>query len=324
MKTREIPKYHNIEEKEADNLSVIKAAKNMGIKHNVSFRVLDVTTGKLVREYTGHNQATNSMLIGIAHYLKGDGILNQGSSMLSAFIPKYISLGTMGLINQEQDEEGLPTGLGIGGSDDSEIDRFTAYMRQRPGYGADGYDANHNNSRRFLGLGPVFGTNSNLPVNCELISSTFPRSAITYRQIVPETEAELPETIDVIFSAMISTGALRQFREPGKDYIFITEAGLWSQKSYSESNPNGFLAGYRIVPPDKKNWIMQENPEKGVTAEQAVINRKILKQHILKVNKNQVVQVIWKIQIRSVDILSVESDKCTALTLTNSEIDTLF
>lgn len=104
--------------------------------------MLDVTTCQLVREYTGQNQYTNSMLIGISHYLKGDGILNQGSSMLSAFISKYISLGTMGLINQEQDEEGLPAGLGIGGSDDSEIDRFTAYMYPRPEYGADGYDAN--------------------------------------------------------------------------------------------------------------------------------------------------------------------------------------
>lgn len=129
-----------------------------------------------------------------------------------------------------------------------------------------------------------------MPVNCELISSTFPRSAITYRQIVPETE--LPETVDIIFSAMILTGTLRQFREPGNDYIFIIEAGLWSQKSYSEPNPNGFLVGYRIVLPDKNNWIMKENPEKGVTAEQAAINRRILKQNVIKVNKNQNVQVI--------------------------------
>lgn len=233
--------------------------------------------------------------------------------MLSAFIPQYISLGTMGLINQEEDDEGLPAGLGVGTIADSEEKRLTAYMYQKPGYGADGYDANQNNSRRFLGLGPVFGTNSNLPVNCELISSTFPRSAITYRQIVPETEAELPETIDVIFSAMVSTGALKQFREVDKDYIFITEAGLWSQPYYNSSGYNGLLAGYRIVPPDKENWDM-------TIAE----NRQILKQNIIKVNKNQVVQVIWKIQLGSLNILSASVDKCIAPTLTNSEIDTLF
>lgn len=233
--------------------------------------------------------------------------------MLSAFIPQYISLGTMGLINQEEDDEGLPAGLGVGTIADSEEKRLTAYMYQKPGYGADGYDANQNNSRRFLGLGPVFGTNSNLPVNCELISSTFPRSAITYRQIVPETEAELPETIDVIFSAMVSTGALKQFREVDKDYIFITEAGLWSQPYYNSSGYNSLLAGYRIVPPDKENWDM-------TIAE----NRQILKKNIIKVNKNQVVQVIWKIQLGSLNILSVGVDKCIAPTLTNSEIDTLF
>ena len=219
--------------------------------------------------------------------------------MLSAFIPQYISLGTMGLINQEEDNEGLPAGLGVGAIVDSEEKRLTAYMYQKPGYGADGYDANQNNSRRFLGLGPVFGTNSNLPVNCELISSTFPRSAITYRQIVPETEAELPETIDVIFSAMVSTGVLKQFREDDKDYIFITEAGLWSQPYYNSSGYNGLLAGYRIIPPDKENWDM-------TIAE----NRRILKQNIIKVNKNQVVQIIWKIQIGSKDVLGV-SDKPT-------------
>lgn len=266
----------------------------MSIEHNVSFRVLDAATGKLVREYTGHNQATNSMLIGIAHYLKGDGVLNQGTSMLSAFVPQYISLGTMGLINQDEDNEGLPAGLGVGTVADSEEKRLTAYMYQKPGYGADGYDANQNNNRHYLGLGPVFGTINDKSVNCELISKTFPRAPITYRQIVTETESELPETVDVIFSAMISTGALKQFREDGKDYIFITEAGLWSQPYYNSSGNNGLLAGYRIVPPDKENWDMTISE-----------NRRILKQNVIKVNKNQVVQIIWKIQIGSRDALGV-------------------
>ena len=38
--------------------------------------------------------------------------LNPGFSMLSNYVPRYISLGTMGLINQEQDSYGLPAGIG--------------------------------------------------------------------------------------------------------------------------------------------------------------------------------------------------------------------
>ncbi|MCM1226421.1 MAG: hypothetical protein NC320_03220 [Clostridium sp.] len=280
-------------------MSILDIAKNMSVEHNVTFRVLDAATGQLVKEYSGHNQSTDSMLIGIAHYLKGDGILNQGNSMLGNYIPKYISLGTMGLCNQEEDAYGLPNGIGIN-MVDSEEKRFTDYMNQHPGYGADGYDPNQNNNRKYLGLGPVFNANSKSPVNCELISDSFPRSPITYRQIIPETDAEFPETIDIVYGAMISTGALKQFREPSKDYIFITEAGLWSQKNYTESNPNGLLAGYRIIPSDEKNHIMKENSELDITSYQAENNRKILKQSILKVKVNQVVQVVWKIQLCSI------------------------
>ena len=48
-------------------------------------------------------------------------------------------------------------------------------------------------------------------INCELISPSFPRAQISYRDIIPETEAEFPETVDVIYSAMVSVGALNQF-----------------------------------------------------------------------------------------------------------------
>lgn len=262
-------------------MGILKAAKSMRIQHNVSFRVLDASTGKLVKEYTGHNQATNSLLMGIAHYLKGDGILNQGTSMLSAFIPKYISLGTMGLDNQEEDSNGLPTGV----RDD--------YASQKPGYGADGYDENKNNGRSYLGLGPVFNK-EDATKNCELVSSTFPRAPITYRQIVPEQSAELEETVDVIFSAMISTGALAQFRDDDKDYIFITEAGLWSQKTPNNKNPNGLLAAYRILPSDEDDRSDKE----------------AIRKNILKVNKNQVVQVIWKIQIGAGESFSNQNCSC--------------
>ena len=226
--------------------------------HNVAFRVIDTLSGKVVQEHHGHNAATDSLLTEIAHYLAGEGVLNQGYQMLSAYIPQYISLGTMGLIDQSEDEFGLPAKLGVVdysrsrynqlteaqlkildvpsssdmiSSQHEETLRYVDYMTHCPGYGADGYDQALNNNRPYFGLGPVYGTKvqhgsnkgSVVTTNCELISDSFPRSKISFRDVVPETQSEMSETIDVVFSAMISTGALAQFREPDKDYIFITE-----------------------------------------------------------------------------------------------------
>lgn len=389
--------------------SIKASAKNLRTEHNVSIRVLDSKSGKVISSHIGHNAATNSLLVGIAHYLTGDGVLNQGYHMLNYYIPKYISLGTMGLINQDEDENGLPAGIGV--SEGSEEDRFVGYLLQVPGYGADGYDPNLNNNREYFGLGPVFadrdtskivtetiqlgdinldgvvnnadilmfadylagnvkltdkqllaadvnqdgeincsdlalitqcvsgeitlGTVEYRPsiaptINCELISDSFPRVQISYRDIVPETESEIPQTIDVIFSAMISTGALAQFREPGKDYIFITEAGLWSKKDWESGGDNGLLAGYRIAPPNKQNWEMTaesvsddyaitylkdqgiDNPTEeqiqSIKPEIAQNNRQILKQNIIRVGPNQVVQVIWKIQLGGLEQLGGLSD----------------
>ena len=462
-------------------MDIREVGKNLGIRHNVSFRVIDSRTGKVVSTHKGHNAATNSLLVGIGHYLKGDGVLNQGWSMLSAYVPRYISLGTMGLLNQEEDENGLPAGIGersyvghvygeltdsqlesIGkrlanssedetedaelvpvdgrsliSDEDAELLRYIDYLTHAPGFGADGYDPNLNNGRKLEGLGPMFAdrayasenlddllankisykktngvyygsthvnhmfkngslqpaelvfqcslgvwisddesdatstsghwseadqdkyvlTVKNIPqndddivlsgryvsdgvriylyppdgglpatvqarwdifessgdswwrivnpgsfeiqpnrkcpaktINCELISPSFPRAQISFRDVVPEMEAEFPKTIDVIFSAMISTGALAQFREPGKDYVFITEAGLWAQRDWISGGDNGLLAGYRIAPQNNENWDMSV-PE----------NRRILKDQIIKVKKNQVVQVIWKIQLGGID-----------------------
>lgn len=265
-------------------MDILAASKDLGIKNNVSFRVLDANTHEVIQEHIGHNAATNSMLTGIAHYLIGDGVLNQGSYMLSNYVPKYISLGTMGLLNQDEDDSGLPVGIGITEAD--ETSRFIDYMSQAPGYGADGYDQYENNNRGFFGLGPAY--TAGVPIKCELISSSFPRTPVSFRDVVPETESELPETIDVVFSAMISTGALAQFRG-GNDYIFITEAGLWSKPDWSDGSNNGLLAGYRIAPPNQDNWDMTIGE-----------NRDILKQQILRVGINQVVQIIWKIQIGAI------------------------
>ena len=149
------------------------------------------------------------------------------------------------------------------------------------------------NAREYAGLGPKFADREyESAVECELISDSFPRSKITYRDIIPEYRAEIPKTIDVVYSAMISTGALAKFRDPGKGYIFITEAGLWSSPTWANTGENGLLAGYRICPPDQDNWDMSK-----------VANRQILKQNIIKIGTNQIAQVIWKIQVGALEQL---------------------
>lgn len=260
-------------------------AKRLDVRHNVCIRVIDEATGKVISQHEGHNSATNSMITGIAHYLAGDGVLSQ-SDILTRWIPQYISVGTMGLINQEEDEEGLPAGIGITAGDEAE--RFNDYMLKVPGYGADGYDKTLNNDREYMGLGPSFEhrVDPYHTVNCELISESYPRSIITYRDIIPETESEYPRTIDLVLSAFVPVGALEQFREEGKDYVFITEAGLWARSTWQDSGDNGLLAGYRITPPNEANWDMSDPA-----------NRQILKENIIKVGKNQVVQIVWKIQL---------------------------
>lgn len=322
---------------------ILTAAKNIPLHHNVSIRVLDAASGKIVSEHTGHNSATNSLLTGIGHYLSGNGILNQGADMLSAYIPRYISLGTMGLMNQESRDDGTPDGIGVSSykgkqyselsdgdmetlghmikviddegitsyelnpadfdvtqyvtDEDDEILRYIDYMTQTPGFGADGYDDEANNNRQYTGLGPIYGsiienTDGELVVatnNCELISESFPRASISFRDVVPENESEYPQTIDVVFSALVSTGALKQFRGD-KDYVFITEAGLWSSKTYSDGGDNGLLAGYRIGPTEQSDWNMKD-----------ASCRAKLRSQIIRVGINQVVQVIWKIQLGSID-----------------------
>lgn len=269
-------------------MSKIDVFKNLGLKQNLTFNVIDLASGKVVSSHKGHNTATNSLLTGIGHYLKGDGVLNQGSSMLSAYIPRYISLGTMGLETQDELDNGFDNGLpkmvNFSNPQD-EIDKLHQYLSECPGFGADGYDLNANNNRPSVGLGqPITSSNP----QGELISPTCPRVEISFRDLVPECESELAGTVDVVYSAMISTNVLSQFRAPNKDYIFISEAGLWSTNEYTDSSigENGLLAGYRIVPPDDRKLDMTDEE-----------NRIELRRHILRVGVNQVVQVIWKIQL---------------------------
>lgn len=274
--------------------------KNLGIRQNVAINVFD-ESGNLIRHHQGHNCATNSMLTGIGHYLAGDGIFNQGYEMLRYWVPQYMSLGTMGLCSQEEDPNtGLPLYIGSG-EGHSDEDQCTHYMEHMPGYTADGYDdGRYNNGRTdtpstqiYLGLGPKFeDRESEDTIGCELISSAFTRAKISYRETIPEIYAELPHTIDVALSAMISTGALKQFRSGDKDYLFITEAGLWSTRSHTKGGDNGLLAGYRIVPSDTDKWDMS-----------VASNRNLLRSQILRVGFNQVVQIVWKIQIGAIEDL---------------------
>ena len=316
--------------------NITKMAKSMAIEHNVVFNVIDLKENRVVQHHEGHNAATNMLLTGIAHYLVGDGVLNQGYEMLSRFLPRYISLGTMGLISQEEDIEHLPIGLGgyYDTLDDSqyytdpETQRICNYMCQCPGFGADGYNINENMDRPYFGLGLPFNQREQEGTyNCELINEQFPRFAISFRDIVPESQAELPKTIDIIYSAMISTGALAQFRETDRDYIFITEAGLWANKIYDASGENGLLAGYRIAPVNRETWnfgtyveaqydehgqeVVPEHYELDSDPEVAASqleNQHKLKKSVLRVGRNQVVQVIWKIQIGGLDQLGGMSE----------------
>ena len=271
--------------------SSIDIAKSLGLKHNVCIRVIDEPTGKVVSEHMGHNAATNTLLTGIGQFLLGGSVTGQGQ-LLKDWIPQYISLGTMGLHSQDEDEEGLPAGIGDT-TFGSEEDRFKDYLMKVPGFGSDGYDPSLMNGRKYEGLGPMFvDRESEATIDCELISNSFPRSNITYRKCLTESQSEYPETIDVIFSAMVSTGALAQFREPGRNYIFISEVGLWSTPKWVGTGSNGMLAGYRIAPPDKENWDMSDPA-----------NRLILKKNIIKVGVNQVAQIIWKIQLGAIEQL---------------------
>ena len=165
-------------------MSILETSKAMSVSQNVTFKVIDQITGKVVQKHVGHNCATNSMLTGIAHYLIGDGVLNQSKDTLSSYIPRYISLGTMGLYDQTQDESGLPVAIG----QSSELDDETNckyYMSHRPGYSADGYDNSYikNNDRAYFGLGKPFAERSDdtKSIDCELISDSYPRSAISLR-----------------------------------------------------------------------------------------------------------------------------------------------
>ena len=450
--------------------------KRLDVKQNVTIRVIDEATGKVVQEHIGHNAATNSLLTGIAHYLMGDGVLNQGGDTLSMWVPQYISLGTMGLTSQDSetividgDTYIVPSGIGYTPAapesatpEEKELNaqlRFTEYINQAPGFGADGYDENTNNDREWFGLGYpytlkpdklsqdffdagenyyelsttptdlssgiisvtvypqgvinedqhdssvtrmllstsdyevydnltqeftgdgttvayelqhqakrvvsvsvnsaeveftydvatnvvtlatapevddqievfyytaspilhlyngstyvgriaiIYTVSSTDAANCELIQAKLDngtivpltlRSKITYRDLVPEISSEVPNTLDVIFSAFVSTGALKEYRGDN-NYIYITEAGLWSKPNFSDSGDNGLLAGYRIMPSD------DEIPEIRVTKDFTGDGEQVT--FVLDDSQGNSIDEVLSVTIDGVGVISYTLDK---------------
>jgi len=391
--------------------------KRLDVQQNVTIRVIDEPTGQVIQEHVGHNAATNSLLTGIAHYLMGDGVLNQGGDILTMWVPQYISVGTMGLTSQDSetitiDEESyiVPAGIGYtpvapesATATEKELNaqlRFTEYINQTPGFGADGYDSNTNNDREWFGLGypytlkpdkltqdfydagsneyiltsaPITGdidsiisvtvypdgvinqdahdtsvtrsvlstteysvgyndnnqwvlsitngtsytgriaviykVDSKDAANCELIKAKIEndtivpltlRSKITYRNMIPEIQSEIPNTLDVVYSAYVSTGALKDFRGDN-DYIYITEAGLWSKPNYNDSGDNGLLAGYRILPSD------DELPEIRVTRD--FTGDGTTTTFVLDNTQGNAIDEILSVQVNGVDVVTYTLDK---------------
>jgi len=278
-------------------MSLIEASKNLGMRDNVLLQVIDQGTGKIVQRAVGHNSATDTLVSGICHYLIGDGVLNQGPYSLGRYIPKYISLGTIGLPTQEyEDVSGVqvPAFIGEGSvGSTSEAEQVSNYISHLPGFGADGTSTSLNNGRSYFGLGPQFGTEgTTLESGVELSNGSFPRVPISFRQVLSSSQSERAKTVDAIFSAMISSSTLKSMRNPENDYIFISEAGLWSSKDYISGSENGLLAGYRILPTSSEYTYDD------------------IRKSILRVGKNQVVQVVWKIQVGSIeDLTSNEGDE---------------
>lgn len=300
--------------------------KSFGIQNNVIFRVVDVESRQIVQQVEGHNSSTLSLLSGIGQFLSGST-----SSLLSDFIPQYMSLGTMGLMGQASDDSGLPIGLGRLDDEGYPVDEsgtrldpdsveykqvvqnYIDYIRQAPGFGADGTDANNNNDRPFFGLGLNFDNSEILTDKSEgfeLILHDSLRTPILHREFVEDPESELPNTVDVIYSSLISVGQLAEFRQDN-NYIFISEAGLWSRSTYKGEGMNGLLAGYRIAPVDSDSMKMGPSGDDDDTEDtpEYAQNRKNLQKMILRVGVNQVVQIIWKLQIGSIEDLSSQKSE---------------
>ena len=265
----------------------------LGSESNVLLSVIDSTSGNVLRTHVGHNAATNTFIYSCAQRFISDN---------TEWAPRYISLGTMGLLNQQETDNHTPSGIGtyLDTSDTDIVTRYKHYIEQRPGYGADGYNSSMNNNRQYIGLGPSYTGSA---INCELVADVssatlnfvHQRSPIVSVRLVPEYESSASESVDVYLTAMISDSALKNMMGD-LDYIFITECGLWSSDKVvsasgdfvpSDSFTNGLLAAYRIMPP-------------GITPSDMnnADSRTMLENEILRVEQGQIVQVVWKVTFK--------------------------
>jgi len=413
----------------------MKSERTITQRNNVTLRVIDAETGRIDQEHSGHNSVTTTLLEGIAHYLQGYGLDNQGM-LLKSYLPNYISLGTAGLRNynpttnvqletfnsdgsyRDSGQQGVqnsqtawldstalndglntvyfPTDIpshkyvpdirAIHGSAlvNGDIPELH-YFNQPPGFDADiraeVIRADLDNNRRpksglgvpfqriredyiggltsssaseHLNICPICGNVicycvcshhgsemevlSPNPLECELISDEHGRSSISAKRafyplsrVDGMNTAESLRSVDVVYTALISLGALASFRG-NRDYIFITECGLWGTRWTGErySNtvddaslrgkfkvPADMLAGYRIYPP---GWTPQDltdslvdrvrdangnptNTTVTITPQQRFTRRmRQLQRCILRVGKGQVVQVEWKVQLLALDL----------------------
>jgi hypothetical protein len=175
---------------------------------------------------------------------------------------------------------------------------------------------------------------SPLPLECELVTHQHNRVPIIARRAfypLSRTDgmntAEAVRSIDVVYTALISLGALKAFRG-NRDYIFITECGLWANRWNGDKYPTSdqipaslrgkfkasadMLAGYRIFP---AGWTPQDltdnlvdihnitNQPVTITPAQRYQRRmRQLQRSILRVGRGQVVQVEWKVQLLALDL----------------------
>jgi hypothetical protein len=182
-----------------------------------------------------------------------------------------MSLGTMGLINQDSDEDGLPLGIGVNdnqGEDESdedfEIRRFKEYMEQTPGYGADGYSASQNNNREYFGLGPIY---SDEAIKCaeEFTKETF------------YTEYEKPTNPDTFH---ISIEVETVVGDPEDEDGGTMNIGTVFQKTIYLTSHNDFIEPIYFLMPHNDYEVLEDNTLK--------IKRKPL---LADVNKNDIIEV---------------------------------
>lgn len=220
------------------------------------------------------------------------------------------------------------------------IDEKENYRRQVEGINLCGNpDCNCHCSCCNVGSATGLPVPSPLPLECELVTHQHNRVPIQARRAfypMSRTDgmntAETVRSIDVVYTALISLGALKSMRGD-RDYLFIPECGLWGTRWNGEKYPNNpdipeilrnryqapaeLLAGYRVFP---KEWSPQDltddfydvpnGEDKSYVGERILVTAaqryrrrmRQLQRSIPRVGKGQVVQIEWKVQLLALDL----------------------